>query len=770
MPDHTTERSAPRITAPLFVAALFASASLIFALQPLFARMVTPLLGGSPAVWNTSMVFFQTALLVGYFYAHTLQRLRTLKHQVIVHTGALLVACVVLPLAPTTIFGSPNVQQPTLWLLGVLAVSVGAPYVVASATAPLLQAWYARTGRHDSADPYFLYGASNLGSLLGLLAYPLVVEPLVGVRGQSVGWSFMYVLVAMLVLASGAVAVIASRRAGTRVGTISSATDTAAETTTETPNDTPAETPTETPTSSTAELPRNTGWRERLFWIAAAAVPSSLLIGVTQHILTDIASAPFLWVPPLVLYLLTFVIAFRKGTRPAGRNLLILHAGLVTLVMVLPKSPYISLDVVLRLAALFAAALVCHLALAAARPHASRLTEYYNYVSLGGVLGGASTVLLAPMLFDGVVEFPLALAATMLFRPSHDIEWKRAADVSLLAGAVLVVGFFAGLIPVEPALLGVVGFAVFLNRGRPAATVPIIVMMMVYFDANLTSGEQLLRSRTFFGSYRVVSLQRPLGEANMLLHGSTIHGVQFRDSARATQPLSYYAAGSALHEGVRAALPVERAADAAFIGLGSGAMACVLREGDNATFIEIDPEVAAIARDPRYFTYLDACPRNTRLVLGDGRIEMARLDSASLDVILADAFSSDAIPTHLITREALRVYMRALRPGGLLVLHVSNRHLAIVNEAVRVAAAEGLAARIWRSPALETSDANSFESPSASAVLVARNEADMRALGLGAHWREPPVLAGRAWSDDFVNLLRTMRETPLDSLPTNRIP
>ncbi len=752
MPDDTTERSAglsaPRITAPLFVAALFASASLIFALQPLFARMVTPLLGGSPAVWNTSMVFFQTALLVGYFYAHTLQRLRTLRQQVIVHTVALLAACVVLPLAPTTLFGTPNVEQPTLWLLGVLSVSVGAPYIVASATAPLLQAWYARTGRHDAADPYFLYGASNLGSLLGLIAYPLVVEPLVGVRGQSVGWSFMYVLVAMLVLASGAVAIVASRRATANASDKGSANVTAPET----------------------ETPRHTGWRERLFWIAAAAVPSSLLIGVTQHILTDIASAPFLWVPPLVLYLLTFVIAFRKGTRPAGRNLLVLHAGLVTLVMVLPKSPYISLDVVLRLAALFAAALVCHLALAAARPHASRLTEYYNYVSLGGVLGGASTVLLAPMIFDGVVEFPLALAATMLFRPRHDIEWPRAADVSLVGGALIVIGFFAGLIPVEPALLGVVGFAVFLNRGRPAFTVPIIVMMMVYFDATLSSGEQLLRSRTFFGSYRVVSLQRPLGEANMLLHGSTIHGVQFRDSSRATQPLSYYAAGSALYEGVQAALPVERAADAAFIGLGSGAMACVLRDGDNATFIEIDPEVAAIARNPRYFTYLDVCPRNTRVLLGDGRIEMARLDSASLDVILADAFSSDAIPTHLITREALRVYMRALRPGGLLVVHVSNRHLAIVNEAVRVAAAEGLPARIWRSPALQTSDANSFESPSASAVIVARNESDMQAVGLGAHWREPPLLKGRAWSDDFVDLLRTMRETPLDSFPTNRIP
>jgi hypothetical protein len=738
--------SAPAAALPMFAVALFSSAALIFTLQPLFARMVTPLLGGSPAVWNTSMVFFQAALLLGYFYAHSLQRLRSMSAQMAVHAVALLAAAFVLPLAPSTLLGTPNVQQPALWLLGVLALSVGAPYLVASATAPLLQAWYARSGRPDAHDPYFLYGASNLGSLLGLLAYPVLVEPLVGLSAQGMGWSWGYGLVACLVLASGAlivrqpVAVQKSRDA--LVNGVARATSDAPDAT----------------------------WRQRLFWMAAAAVPSSLLIGVTQHILTDIASAPFLWVPPLALYLLTFVVTFRKGAGPAGPTLLSLHAGAVALLVVLPKSPSIVFDVCLRLAALLVAALVCHAALAAARPHPSRLTEFYNYMSLGGVIGGAATALLSPVVFDRIAEFPLALAATLLLRPAQEVEWKPAADTFLLGSVAVLVAVIFDWLPLEAPLLGLFALAVFLNRARPWLAAPLVVTSMLLVDARGVSGELVLRERTFFGAYRVIAAQRPDGLAHMILHGSTIHGVQWRDSARASRPLSYYAQGGAVHEAVRAALPAARPGHAALIGLGSGAMACVLRAQDRATFIEIDPAVAAIARDPRYFTYLDECPRRTEVRLGDGRLEMQRFEPGSLDVVLGDAFSSDAIPVHLLTREAVQVYMRALRPEGALVLHVSNRHLAVANEAVRVAAAEGFVARHWRSPTVRTDSTNAFENPSTSAVVITRTEAAMEALGLGAHWKAAPPLTGRAWSDDFIPLVRTMREPAIDARPTNAIP
>lgn len=762
--DGTAGRPVARFsTVSLFVVALFCSAALIFMLQPLFARLVTPLLGGSSSVWNTAMVFFQAALLGGYFYAHLLQRVRSVRRQVWLHLAVLALAAVVLPLAPSTLMGTPDVERPARWLLGVLALSVGAPYMAASATAPLLQAWYARTDQPDASDPYFLYGASNLGSLLGLLAYPLLVEPSVGARAQAVGWSWAYGGVAMLVVVCGLVAARRLReRAPVPVVTYV-APGSGAEVA---PHNDPADDA--APVFSTSDHANRRG--KRLHWVLAAAVPSGLLIAVTQHIVTDVASAPFLWVPPLVLYLLTFVFAFRTGAQAAGPLLFFVHAATVACVIVLPRSDSMEIDVALRLLTLFTSGLVCHRALAAARPHTSRLTEFYTYVSLGGVVGGAATALVAPIVFNAIIEYPLLLAATFFFGPRVSIRWKPAADTMLLAGGgVLVIALFQWL-PMDRALLGVIGTAVLLNRTRPLAVAPLVIGIMVLAVTRVSSGTLLTRDRTFFGSYRVIEVVRPLGTMHMLLHGSTMHGAQWRDTARAHASVTYYAEGSALHEAVMAALPVSRSAQAAFIGLGTGAMACVLRDGDSATFIEIDPAIAALASDPRYFTYLSACPRNTRVLLGDGRIVMDRLPAASLDVILADAFSSDAIPAHLLTREAIRGYMRALRPDGVLVLHVSNRHLAIANEAVRVAAAEGLAIRFWRSRPRTTAETGYLESTSASAVLVTRNEAAMETLGLGAHWRVPSVPPGRAWSDDFIDLLRALREPSLDSLVTSDTP
>jgi len=462
-------------------------------------------------------------------------------------------------------------------------------------------------------------------------------------------------------------------------------------------------------------------------------------------------------------------VAFRKGNRPAGPSLLAVHVGLVAIIVAAPTTRLIAVDLLVRLAALFTGALLCHSALAHARPSAARLTEFYNAMSLGGVIGGAVTALGAPIVFDRVAEFPLALAATLLFIPRQKLEWKLAADVSLVVAGVVLALTSLDVLPLKSAMLVVAGLSVFLNRARVAYVVPVVVFGMLVVDAHATSGDLIHRERTFFGVYRVVAVQRTDGMAHMLLHGSTIHGVQWRDSARASRPLSYYAKGGAVHEAVRAALPSDRPAHAALIGLGSGAMACVLRENDRATFLEIDPAVVALARDRRWFTYLDACPRNTEVRVGDGRLEMRNFAPASLDVVLGDAFSSDAIPAHLLTREAVRIYMQALRPGGALVLHVSNRHLAVANEAVRVAAAEGFVARHWRSPAGEGDSTTVFELPSSSALVITHTQAAMDALKLGAHWKPVPTLTGRAWSDDFTDLVRTMREQPMDGQPTRAV-
>ncbi|HEX5776818.1 MAG TPA: spermidine synthase, partial [Caulobacteraceae bacterium] len=366
MTTDTAAGSPARAATPmLFVLAAFCGAALIFFVQPMVAKLVLPLLGGSPAVWNASMAFFQAALLVGYGYAHLLQRLPTVRAQALTHIGVLVVAGLILPLRITTLLGDPSLTTPALWLVGVLVISIGAPFAALSATAPLVQAWHARVFRGERGEPYALYAASNLGSLIALLAYPIVVEPTVTLAGQRWGWSGAYV-VFVLILAS--LALSAARNASP-----------AAE-------------------HKAARAVGGVSWRQRLTWIALAAIPSSLMLGVTAHLATDVASAPFLWVVPLSLYLLTFIIAFQ--TRPALRPELVLLAHAVMLpvcIYMLPIGGGIGYQLFIHLVCFFASALVCHQALVARRPDPAHLTEFYLYLSLGGVVGGAFNAFVAPV-------------------------------------------------------------------------------------------------------------------------------------------------------------------------------------------------------------------------------------------------------------------------------------------------------------------------------------------------------------------------------------
>ncbi|MFZ2030040.1 MAG: hypothetical protein WAU68_07025, partial [Vitreimonas sp.] len=420
---------ARRAAAPVFALAMFSSAALIFVLQPLFARMVTPLLGGSPAVWNTSMAFFQTALLAGYVYAHVLARLKDIRVQAAIHAVVLVLAWMVLPLHVTSAMGPPNSFHPALWLLGVLTLSAGAPFAAASATAPLLQSWYARTGRADAHDPYYLYAASNLGSFVGLLGYPILIEPLLGAQGQSLAWASGYVLVAGMILFSGATAIASHGDA---------------------------------PKTETHAGPAPT-WNQRLFWMAAAAVPSALVLGVTLHILTDVASAPMIWVVPLALYLATFILAFMRNNERLEKATLFIHP----IAMALLVTSYYSTrnwvgSISGIMAGFFFSALVCHLALSRSRPSADRLTEFYLFTSLGGVVGGAFAAFLAPVIFNNVYEYPLALAAACLFRPRATFSMPRLTDASM--AAAVMVGVLAIVLnlasPVHGALIvGALGAA-----------------------------------------------------------------------------------------------------------------------------------------------------------------------------------------------------------------------------------------------------------------------------------------------------------------------
>ncbi|MEO1324549.1 MAG: spermidine synthase, partial [Pseudomonadota bacterium] len=398
LPNSTARRSMSRLGAHPYILAVFLSAALVFLVQPMFAKMATPLLGGAPNVWNVSLVCFQAALLFGYVYAHLLNHfVKSLRTQIGVHAALLAMAAIVLPFQLTSAFGSPNPTQPTLWLIGVFALSIAPPFAIIAATAPLIQSWYSRSGRDDAHDPYHLYGASNVGSLFGLLSYPLLFEPFFPLASQTLSWTIGYGVLTVLLIGSGLIALSTGNEQ-----TVARADSVA---------------------GAKPDAPQNV-WAQRIWWLVCAFVPSSLLVGVTTYISTDVASAPFLWILPLTLYIGSFIIVFSKapaiGVAQVSRLMpygVAIAAVSLSVVFTLP----LLVSLAIHLLALFLAALLCHGAMAADRPDASRLTEFYLIMSLGGVLGGAFNALLAPVLFNSVIEYPLMLLAVLALRPG--LRW-----------------------------------------------------------------------------------------------------------------------------------------------------------------------------------------------------------------------------------------------------------------------------------------------------------------------------------------------------------
>jgi hypothetical protein len=786
--------------APTYAIAMFASAALIFVLQPMFARMTTPLLGGSPAVWNTSMVFFQAALLLGYAYAHVLARVEGLARQVLIHALVLLIGVIVLPVRVSGLLGDPNTALPSVWLFGVLALSVGLPYAALSATAPVMQSWYARTGREDAGDPYYLYAASNLGSLLGLAAYPLALEPALGLSTQSIAWSGAYGVVGLAILASGWLAMRSKGEAQAQTVT------------------------------SAAARP---AWKDRLYWMAAAAVPSSLLLAVTSHISTDVASAPFLWVAPLGLYLITFVIAFGKNAdifrEPAS---IITPLALAGLIIAFSESD-IEWVLAAHLGCFFFCALTCHLSLSAARPSATHLTEFYMWVSVGGVLGGAVTALIAPLVFNDVYEYPLALAAAALFLPRTNEKlpvwmiaivgalilfalytrfddslnaafsnaprlwlvdefgavrdvWKVglavAAGWGLALGAnwlhraglllalttgvllaVITYGFAQGSeVPIERHEIGlsVAAAALFANRNARVLAGLMVLCAFLMVKIYAISGNErnsVFQDRSFFGVTRVYEEDRGFGPVRIMLHGTTIHGAQYVSGDRVREPLTYYSQLTGLGMATKAAVERFPEAHIGLIGLGSGSTACHARRQDALTIFEIDPMVVRFATRDGVFTYVPQCKPDAKVVLGDGRLGVQKLADGALDVLVVDAFSSDAVPAHLLTVEALRIYMQKLSPNGFAILHLSNRNLDLVAEASRVVQASGFVGRNYVASAPSAEDHWSvFDT---SVIVVARDQATLDALGLQEGWDGVAAKPGRAWSDEYINLIRPLTPT-----------
>lgn len=733
----------------LFAVAIFTSASLVFVVQPMVTKMILPLLGGSPAVWNTSLVFFQAALLAGYLYAHLLQRIPTLKMQAIVHLGVLVVAALFLPLQVRLGLGEPDTNQPILWLLGTLIVSIGAPFAVLSATAPLLQAWFARlqAGTRSGQNPYVLYAASNLGSFLALLSYPVLIEPLASLSAQRASWTVGYGIFVALVILLGVL--IWSRRNVVRHASAS--------------------------LERSAPIPV----RRKLLLVFLAALPSSLMLGVTAHLSTDVASAPFLWVVPLALYLLTFVIAFQTRPWIPLPVTLLLHAAAIVLVTTLLGSTTSSIALLfaMHLLVFFLTTLMCHQQMAVRRPAPDRLTEFYLLMSLGGVLGGAFTALIAPVVFKTVIEYPVVLVLACLVRRPDGAPWT-SKQILLLVGGVSIASFLPMLFEImryndgirtfvsdsfgimrtaQFMVLGA-GICAFLIRDKVIAFTAIMALCTFGGEYVSRSYNYVFVDRSFFGVMRIgrtVDLDLG-GDVHVMQHGTTIHGAQARHPEVMCQPTMYYANSTPLGQAALQVQAQKPAVNIGVVGLGSGAMAAYKRAADSLTFFEIDPAVDRMARDPRWFTFISDCadgPVNT--VLGDARLTLEKEQAGSYDYLLIDAFSSDAVPAHLLTQEAIANYLELLTDDGVLVLHLSNRHLDIVRPAM--AAAEALNAPYLHQRYAEDPDAPDMAEASTEAVIIARNDAALDGFRADGRWSEWNAGGVKPWTDDYVNLFGALR-------------
>ncbi|MEE8214481.1 MAG: fused MFS/spermidine synthase [Alphaproteobacteria bacterium] len=717
---------------PLFAATLFLSALLLFWIQPMFAKMVLPLLGGAPNVWNTAMVFFQATLLAGYAYAHATTRLFPLHRQVLIHLAIGALALVSLPVVVANI--PPVEGAPILWLMVLLAVSIGLPFFAVSATAPLLQRWFGLSDHARAGDPYFLYGASNLGSILALLCYPLVFEPLLRLGHQGWIWTGGYCVLVALIAACGIRVLRSEGR--------------------------PA-------AAAAVALPEDgVSWRRRVHWVALAFAPSSLLLGVTAHITTDVAAVPLLWVVPLALYLLTYVLVFaRRPPLPHSRVVALQPYLLFAAWMFLPIMSALWMVISIHLAVFFVTAMVCHGELVRRRPATSHLTEFYLLMAFGGVLGGVFNALIAPLLFTGIYEYGLALIVACLLRPWRTGGGARARVLDfVLPGIVLgAMLFVTGVADLDAAAHTVylflfavaVGVAVFSFKDRPVrfglGVGAVLFALFVFAGADNVLDQQ----RSFFGVYRVKSEEG--GRVHVLTNGTIMHGAQFTDPARRREPAGYYTRQGPLGQVFTALEGTRRVRTVGLVGLGAGATLCYARPGQDWTVYEIDPLVGRLARNPAYFQYWSECldPQRSRIVYGDARISLRHVPDGRFDLLILDAYSSDAVPAHLITRQALELYRAKLSPNGLLVFNLSNRHLDLGRVMGALVADAGMAGLIQTH--VPEKEAGPYHWASVWGV-VAANPAGLAFLSADPRWKRlqaPP--AADIWTDDFSNILRALK-------------
>ncbi len=707
------DRSLP----PTFAATLFLSAFLIFAVQPMTSKMLLPLLGGSPSVWNTAMVFFQAMLLAGYAYAHFIAKYLSLKAQAALHLVLLCAFTLLLPLALPSDTMPPAEGNLAIWQLGVMLACIGGPFFILAASAPLFQHWFASSGHKDAQNPYFLYAVSNIGSMMALISYPVIFEPLMTLHEVARVWFAGYAALGALVLACGILV-----RNGVK------------------------------PVIN-ADSTHVTG-RARVAWIVLSFVPSSLMLGVTTMITTDLASTPLFWIIPLALYLGTFIIAF--ANKPiigvaVTRELTAYTLCIVILLFMLSgfivlKTPMIAV----HLLAFFLCALLCHSELAQSKPSATHLTEFFLTISFGGVLGGIFNALIAPQIFTSPLEYPISLAVVGF------IIWSNQSgrlNISLAAaGVVLCLGTYLikdnfiqtiGCIAIFVFLLAIVQ-----KRGAFAVT---CLAALLCFQSSIWSSDKTLiaRDRNYFGTIKVFEQNG----IHFFYHGTTIHGAQFQNDKDRLTPLTYYSPDGPAKDIFDQLARRKGQQSVGAIGLGVGSIACYKAPGRHFDFYEIDKDVVKFAQDTRYFSYLSECNSPYDIILGDGRLKIAQADK-KYDLIYLDAFSSDNIPVHLMTKEAFAIYLSKLKPDGFIAMNISNRFLDL--RPVLTAIANNIGVTVYfkvSRPVSKKDDVSELYTNSVYAVMIPNHE-PAASFNKKAGWIPPQqARTARPWTDDYANII-----------------
>lgn len=718
--DRTHSLSGP---VALFSTGLFLSSILLFVIEPIMAKRVLPFLGGGPQVWNTCVLFYQLALLGGYGYAHLISEHLSSRAQAVLHAALCLAAAAALFLIPISPPTEPP-ASPILWLLGHLTLAIGLPFFVLSANGPLLQRWFSRMT--TGVDPYLLFTASNFGSFLALLSYPFLIEPRIALSRQMELWRLAFLL---FFAALAACAAAVSFRPGA---------------------------PRPLRTRSAEPMPR-------VRWIFLAFVPSSLMLGVTTFLTTDLAPVPLLWTAPLALYLASFILVFTpfglRWSRPCKAALPFLALALFSLVTVGPMWPLLAL----HLGGFFIAAMACHGELSEIRPSVERMTDYYLCMVLGGALSGIFNALCAPVLFLGVLEYPLALllscaVAVGTTSKAENRDWPRAAAGS---AAVFIAAAYLCYRSTHPGILigralAVTGFLILagvmtgLHRQRRLLGLVFAVVLIMRAAGAGQRERTLFTGRSFYGVYRITEDLK--ATTHYFYHGRVSHGLQFSDPRLKSRPVgSYYDPAGPLGRVFELLGRMPASKPIAVVGLGPGEMIAYARPKERWDFYEIDPMVARIARDPALFTFLSDSRADWRIILGDARLTIAGAPAHGYKMIVLDAFGSDAVPIHILTHEAVKLYLSKLDPDGLLVFHATNAYLDLLQPIGDVGRSHGLAVVTAQDPGGVT---ESILRPRSRWVVMSPNSKILGALASPSAETTPK---GRVWTDDYSNLFGAVR-------------